>query len=137
LSPALADGAELTPFLRQPPWTYQTEVACIARSTTAQWIKIAEIADVPLGAGRAFGVEGRTVAVFNIDGTLYAIDDSCPHQGSSLAAGTLEGCVVTCRSHGMKINVTGGQQPGSGMNVRTFPLELRPDGLYIDFQTVS
>jgi 3-phenylpropionate/trans-cinnamate dioxygenase ferredoxin subunit len=103
-----------------------------------RWVKIAEIGAVAPGNGRVFDVEGYSVAVFNLDGTLYAIDDSCPHQGSSLAMGTLEGCVVTCRSHGMKINVTGGQQePGQGMNVRTFPLQSRPDGLYIDFQTVS
>jgi 3-phenylpropionate/trans-cinnamate dioxygenase ferredoxin component len=102
------------------------------------WVKIAEVGAVAPGNGRAFDVEGYSVAVFNLGGTLYAIDDSCPHQGSSLAMGTLEGCVVTCRSHGMKINVTGGQQqPGQGMNVRTFPLQSRPDGLYIDFQTVS
>jgi hypothetical protein len=37
----------------------------------------------------------------------------------------------------MKINVTGGQQPGQGMNVRIFPLESRPDGLYIDFQVAT
>jgi len=102
-----------------------------------RWVKIAEIGAVAPGTGRAFDVEGYSIAVFNLDGTLYAIDDSCPHQGSSLAAGTLEGCVVTCRSHGMKINVTGGQQPGQGMNVRIFPLESRPDGLYIDSQTAS
>jgi 3-phenylpropionate/trans-cinnamate dioxygenase ferredoxin component len=96
-----------------------------------RWIKIAEIGDVPPGAGRAFEVEGSSVAVFNVDGTLYAIDDSCPHQGSSLAMGRLEGCTVTCRSHGMKVNVTAGQQPGPGMIVRSFPLESRPDGLYV------
>jgi 3-phenylpropionate/trans-cinnamate dioxygenase ferredoxin subunit len=102
------------------------------------WVKIAEVGAVAPGNGRVFDVEGYSVAVFNLGGTLYAIDDSCPHQGSSLAMGTLEGCVVTCRSHGMKINVTGGQrQPGQGMNVRTFPLQSRPDGLYIDFQSVS
>jgi 3-phenylpropionate/trans-cinnamate dioxygenase ferredoxin subunit len=98
-----------------------------------RWVKIAEMDAVAPGAGRVFDVEGHSIAVFNVDGKLYAIDDNCPHQGSSLAAGTLEGCVVTCRSHGMKINVTGGQQePGKGMNVRTFPLQSRSDGLYID-----
>jgi 3-phenylpropionate/trans-cinnamate dioxygenase ferredoxin subunit len=102
-----------------------------------RWVKIAEIGAVAPGTGRSFDVEGYSIAVFNLDGTLYAIDDSCPHQGSSLAMGTLEGCVVTCRSHGMKINVTGGQQPGQGMNVRIFPLESRPDGLYIDFQMAT
>jgi 3-phenylpropionate/trans-cinnamate dioxygenase ferredoxin component len=98
-----------------------------------QWIKIAEIGDVPPGAGRAFAIEGYSIAVFNVDGKLYAIDDSCPHQGSSLAMGSLEGCVVTCRSHGMKVNVTAGQGPG--MDVRAFPLESRPDGLYVGLQT--
>ena len=96
-----------------------------------KWIKIAEIGDIAPGAGKAFEVGGRTIAVFNVNGTLYAIDDSCPHQGSSLAMGSLEGCTVTCRSHGMKINVTGGELPGPGMNVRSFPLESRPDRLYV------
>jgi 3-phenylpropionate/trans-cinnamate dioxygenase ferredoxin component len=97
----------------------------------AKWIKIAEIGDIAAGAGRAFNIEGYSIAVFNVEGKLYAIDDSCPHQGSSLAMGALEGCTVTCRSHGMKVNVTAGQQPSPGMIVRSFPLESRPDGLYV------
>lgn len=101
----------------------------------AKWVKIAEIDDVPAGAGKAFTIESSSIAVFNVDGKLYAIDDGCPHQGSSLAIGRLEGCIVTCRSHGMKINVTGGkEQPGVGLNTRSFPLEVRPDGLYVDLQ---
>jgi 3-phenylpropionate/trans-cinnamate dioxygenase ferredoxin subunit len=99
----------------------------------ARWIKIAEIGDIAPGAGKAFEVDGRSVAVFNVNGTHYAIDDSCPHQGSSLAMGRLEGYVVTCRSHGMKVNVSA-EQPGLGINVRSFPLESRPDGLYVDVQ---
>ena len=100
-----------------------------------RWIKIAETGEIAPGAGRAFDVEGFSIAVFNVDGTLYAIDDSCPHQGSSLAMGSLEGCTVTCRSHGMKVNVSGGQQPSSGMVVRSFLLESCPDGLYVGLQT--
>lgn len=102
-----------------------------------KWVKIAGISDVLLGAGRAFEVEGCSIAVFNVDGKLYAIDDSCPHQGSSLAMGHLEGHVVTCRSHGMKVNVTGGQEPGLGLNVRSFPLESRADGLYVGLQVIE
>jgi 3-phenylpropionate/trans-cinnamate dioxygenase ferredoxin subunit len=111
-------------------------VGCVASPTVTKWVKIAEIGDVHPGAGRAFEVEGNSIAVFNVDGKLYAIDDSCPHQGSSLAMGSLDGCVVTCRSHGMKVNVTAGElQPGLGMNVRSFPVESRPDGLYVGLQT--
>ena len=101
------------------------------------WIKIAETGDIAPGAGRAFEVEGFSIAVFNVEGTLYAIDDSCPHQGSSLAMGSVEGCTVTCRSHGMKVNVTGGQRPSPGMNVRSFPVESRPDGVYVGLQIPS
>jgi nitrite reductase/ring-hydroxylating ferredoxin subunit len=101
----------------------------------SRWVKIAEVDDVPLGMGRAFKIEGDSIAVFNVDGRLFAIDDSCPHQGSSLAMGRLDGCIVTCRSHGLKVNVTGGTElPGIGLNTRCFPLEARPDGLYVDLQ---
>jgi 3-phenylpropionate/trans-cinnamate dioxygenase ferredoxin component len=103
----------------------------------ARWIKIAESGDIAPGKGKAFEVAGHSIAVFNVNGTLYAIDDSCPHQGSSLGMGNLEGYVVTCRSHGMKVNVTGGQQPGPGMNVLCFPLESRPDGVYVALETSS
>jgi nitrite reductase/ring-hydroxylating ferredoxin subunit len=101
-----------------------------------EWFKIAETGDVPPGAARAFDVEGRIFAVFNVDGRLCAIDDSCPHQGSSLAMGRVEGYVVTCRSHGMKVNLTP-EQPGPGMNVNSYPLESRPDGIYIGLQSSS
>ncbi len=101
----------------------------------AKWVKVAEIDEVPVGAGRAFTIEGNTIAIFNVDGKLYAIDDSCPHQGSSLAMGQLEGCIVTCRSHGMKVNVTAGKErPGVGLDARSYPLEPRSDGLYVDLQ---
>jgi Rieske [2Fe-2S] domain len=56
--------------------------------------QIGESGDIALGAGRAFEVEDFSMAVFNVDGTLYAIDDSCPHQGSSLVSGSLEGSVA-------------------------------------------
>jgi 3-phenylpropionate/trans-cinnamate dioxygenase ferredoxin subunit len=101
----------------------------------SKWVKIAEINEVPVGAGRAFAIDGYSIAVFNVDGRLYAIDDSCPHQGSSLAMGRLEGCIVTCRSHGLQVNVTAGaERPGVGLDTRSFPLERRPDGLYVDLQ---
>jgi 3-phenylpropionate/trans-cinnamate dioxygenase ferredoxin component len=101
------------------------------------WIKIAETGDISPGAGKAFEVEGLSIAIFNVGGTLYAIGDSCPHQGSSLAMGSLEGCTITCRSHGMKVNVSGGQKPGTGMIVGSYPLESRSDGLYIDLPISS
>jgi nitrite reductase/ring-hydroxylating ferredoxin subunit len=50
----------------------------------------------------------NTIALFNVDGTVHAIDDSCLHAGSSLGAGVLDGKVVRCRSHGWRYDVTTG-----------------------------
>ena len=99
----------------------------------ATWIRISEFCDPAPGTGRAFDVEGLSIAIFNIDGTLHAIDNNCPHEGASLANGRLEGCIVTCAVHGMKVNVVP-QTEGMGMNVRTFPVERRLDGVYVDTQ---
>ena len=80
--------------------------------------EVARLDEVPPGSGASFTVADRDVAVFNIDGTIYAIDDACLHKGSSLAAGQLEGKVVTCRSHGWRYDVTTGStisSPGYGV----------------------
>ena len=73
-------------------------------------------------------VEGRAIAVFNVDGTLYAIDDGCPHSGASLVGGIVEGRSVRCRAHGLRFDLSNGCMPGAnGLRVRTYPIEMRGD----------
>ena len=48
------------------------------------------------------------VALFNVEGTVYAIDDTCQHEGVSLGAGELRGNIVRCRAHGWWYDVTTG-----------------------------
>ncbi|MFQ5733669.1 MAG: Rieske (2Fe-2S) protein [Planctomycetaceae bacterium] len=58
------------------------------------------------------------VALFRIDGTIHVIDNMCPHEGGSLAEGTLTGDVVTCPLHGWTFNACSGcslDPPGSGV----------------------
>ncbi|MEW2529680.1 bifunctional 3-phenylpropionate/cinnamic acid dioxygenase ferredoxin subunit [Streptomyces sp. NPDC047071] len=49
------------------------------------------------------------IAVFNADGVLYAIDDTCSHQDASLAAGWLEGCLVECPLHAASFDLRTGR----------------------------
>src|SRR5437867_3364610 len=65
----------------------------------AKLIKVAETQDLPPGTATAFEVEGQSIAVFNVDGTFYAIDDTCPHSGGPLSQGQVEGAKVTCPWH--------------------------------------
>lgn len=64
--------------------------------------------DIAAGNMRAFGVSGLRVNVASVQGVLHAIDDTCTHTGCSLAAGRLEGTVVTCGCHGSQFDVTTG-----------------------------
>jgi nitrite reductase/ring-hydroxylating ferredoxin subunit len=74
----------------------------------ADFVEAACLADIPPGTGTCVTVAGKDVALFNVDGTIYAMEDSCLHQGLSLGTSKLEGKVVTCRGHGWRYDVTTG-----------------------------
>jgi nitrite reductase (NADH) small subunit len=77
--------------------------------TMANWKQVAQVGDCPPGASRELVVEGRIVALFNVDGQFYALDGVCPHQGGPLGKGCLTGTVVTCPWHGWQFDVSSGQ----------------------------
>ena len=73
--------------------------------------------------------EGRSVALFNVAGALYAIDDSCPHQGASLCGGRLEGRVIQCCAHGLRFDLASGYLLNStALKVARYPVEVQADG---------
>jgi nitrite reductase/ring-hydroxylating ferredoxin subunit len=63
--------------------------ATTRRNRAVQRHVIGPISQFPPGTKRQVMVGTRAVAVFNVDGRLYALRDQCPHQGASLSAGTL------------------------------------------------
>jgi nitrite reductase (NADH) small subunit len=75
----------------------------------ANFVKVAEASDVPPGSGRCVEVDGKQIALFNVDGSFYAIDNTCLHRGGPLAEGELEGLTVTCPWHGWQYDLTTGQ----------------------------
>ncbi len=78
----------------------------------SELIKVAETKDVPAGKAIAVDVQGVKVAIFNIDGSYYAVDDTCTHKGGPLSEGELEGTVVTCPWHGATFDLTTGNHLG-------------------------
>jgi nitrite reductase/ring-hydroxylating ferredoxin subunit len=71
-------------------------------------IRLASARDVATGRMHVFDVAGTKVNVVNVDGRLFAFDDTCTHAGCSLSKGTLHGTTVTCPCHGSKFDVTSG-----------------------------
>ena len=89
------------------------------------FVEVAELEQVKPGRSLVVEVSGNFVALFNVDGNIYAIGDSCVHAGASLAAGKVEGSVVTCRAHGLKYDVTTGRVCGSPeLGVTSHPVEV-------------
>lgn len=74
----------------------------------AEFVKVASVAEIPPGQGKTVEVAGEKVALFNVGGTFFAIDDICSHMGANLADGSLEDKVITCPWHGWKYDVTSG-----------------------------
>lgn len=77
------------------------------------FVEVMRVDQLPPGKGSTVTIEGKDVAVFNVDGQVYAIDDSCAHAGASLGWGSLKDKVVTCRAHGLKYDVTTGRVVGN------------------------
>jgi nitrite reductase/ring-hydroxylating ferredoxin subunit len=72
------------------------------------FVRVTGTIDVKPGQGIVAEVNGKTVAVFNVDGTFHAISNTCIHRGGPLGEGELEGSVVTCPWHGWQYDVTTG-----------------------------
>jgi nitrite reductase (NADH) small subunit len=74
----------------------------------AEFKKVAETSEIAPGAGKTVEIDSKRIAVFNVDGQFYAIDDECPHQGGPLGEGDLDGPIVTCPWHAWMYDVTTG-----------------------------
>ena len=68
----------------------------------------ARVSEIPVGQGKTVEVDGKQIALFNCDGTFYAIDNTCKHRGGPLGEGELDGTMVTCPWHGWTYDVTTG-----------------------------
>lgn len=78
-------------------------------------IPLIELSALPPGRGRRVCKAGLDLAVFRVGDAVYAIEDSCPHAGGSLANGKVEGKRVTCPVHGLKFNLDANCPPGPPM----------------------
>lgn len=91
----------------------------------AGFMKVATLDQLPGGTGTTVMVGDTSVALFNVDGKVYALNDTCKHAGSSLGSGELNGKVVRCRAHGWKYDVTTGYANGiDGFGVATYPVKV-------------
>ena len=96
--------------------------------------KVAETKDVPPGTGLAVEIGEHRLALFNVGGTFYAIDDTCPHSGAPLSEGDLEGAQVICPWHGATFDLADGSVkcPPAEEGVGCYRVEVQGEDIKIE-----
>lgn len=89
-----------------------------------EYVTVAQANEIAPGQGLGVEVNGRRVAVFNVDGRYMACDDACPHVGFSLAEGDLDDRSVICFGHGWAFNLETGSCDTMPVEVDVFPVEV-------------
>ncbi|NIT13624.1 MAG: Rieske 2Fe-2S domain-containing protein, partial [Candidatus Dadabacteria bacterium] len=74
-----------------------------------EFVKVANISDVPAGTARSFIVENEVVAVFNINNNYYALKDQCSHMELPISDGIVQDGIVTCVHHGAEFDIETGE----------------------------
>lgn len=96
-------------------------------------IKVARTDQLPQGTRKLCTVKDRRIALFNLDGTIHAIDNHCTHRDGPVGAGELKDAVITCPWHGWRFNVTTGRclEP-EGESLRHYPVTVEGNDILID-----
>ena len=106
--------------------------------TEPKRVRIGAAGELTPGSSRIVVVGERKVAVFNIEGKLFAVDDRCPHRGASLGMGTRDGFVVTCPLHKWEFDLRTGQCVGQPDNeLRRFEVFVSGDSLLLDVSSID
>jgi nitrite reductase/ring-hydroxylating ferredoxin subunit len=82
----------------------------IHESDSSGWQEVANVDEIPLGTMKHVELNDREIAIANVNGKFYAIDDRCGHTSARLSRGGLRGNIVTCPQHGAQFDVTTGKK---------------------------
>ncbi len=100
---------------------------------TTEFQTVCRIDEVPEGQGHMFSVGDVVLAIFNLDGKLYALDNRCPHAGASLVHGLIDDNTVTCRIHHWRFRISDGANLDDTGNcsAKVFPLRVVGDNVQV------
>ncbi len=94
----------------------------------AGWLTVAREGEVAPGTVKVLAAGGRPLALCNVDGRYYVIDDVCTHDGGPLDQGELDGEEIECPRHGARFDVTTGRATCMPAVVPVKTYEVRVEG---------
>ena len=101
-------------------------------SEGCEFLRVAKLDEIVEGEGKVIQHAGMDVALFRIGSEVYAVENTCPHQGASLAEGWLEGETVVCPWHAWCFELkTGHMVMGDYASIETFDVQIRENEIWI------
>jgi len=99
----------------------------------ADFVKVAKISEIPAGAGKLVEAGGKQIALFHVDGKLYAIDNTCTHVGGPLSEGYVQELIVECPWHGAQFSLETGNvlRPPARADVASYPVRQEGEDVEI------
>jgi nitrite reductase/ring-hydroxylating ferredoxin subunit len=89
------------------------------------YTKICKVSELKEGQGKRFLVKDIDVALFKVDGEVYALNNICPHQHTALIYdGYIEEDCVVCPAHGWMFNLKTGKQPTGAKGLDSYPVKI-------------
>jgi 3-phenylpropionate/trans-cinnamate dioxygenase ferredoxin subunit len=98
------------------------------------FVRIASVGELAPGAAKQVTIQGRTLGLFNVNGSLFAIDDTCTHRGAPLSEGDCEGNEVTCPWHGARFSLETGAHlsPPAARGVTAYKIQIVGDEVQVE-----
>ena len=104
----------------------------------ARFVSVAKADELEEGRGKHVSVDGLEIALFKIEGKIYAIQQECPHQGGPLSEGELNEIFITCPWHGMVYDIgTGKATPDAwdhNLRAKTFKVKVEGSDVKVEVQ---
>jgi nitrite reductase/ring-hydroxylating ferredoxin subunit len=104
------------------------------RAAMPSKIALCNTDEIAVGTARKVEKDGLTLAVFNVDGEFYVLDDQCTHGPGSLSEGYIEGDVVECNFHNGQFNIRTGEvvMPPCMIPMKTYPTSVENGKVVIE-----
>lgn len=100
---------------------------------SADYKELCKVTDLHEKEGKRFFVDDAEIALFKVDGEVYALSNRCPHQQSAMIfEGYIEeGCVV-CPIHGWMFNLKTGKMPTGNSGLQSYPVQVSNGSVYVN-----
>jgi nitrite reductase (NADH) small subunit len=103
----------------------------------SEFIKVAKTSDLASGQGMVVDVAGRAIALFNVNGEYYALDNICPHRGGPIGEGYVDchNLTVQCPWHGWTFSLPSGVSPVNSIaKVEKFDVQVEGDEIRVSLE---